>query len=94
MEARWQPDILGDGYEQQTIPLRSEVEGVDGAPVATLIRHLPRRRRLFQKRRMFEDVDVLYVHGWSDYFFQKPSRRVLGESRRQILRAGLAPLWP
>ena len=71
MEARWQPDILGDGYEQQTIPLRSEVEGVDGAPVATLIRHLPRRRRLFQKRRMFEDVDVLYVHGWSDYFFQR-----------------------
>lgn len=70
MEARWQPDILGEGYEQQTIPLRPEVEGVESAPSATLIRRLPKRRRLLQKRRMFEDVDVLYVHGWSDYFFQ------------------------
>ena len=42
--------------------------------VATLVRSLPTRRTVWQRltgqRRDFEDVDVLYVHGWSDYFFQ------------------------
>lgn len=42
--------------------------------VATLVRSLPATlsvwERLTRRRRDFEDVDVLYVHGWSDYFFQ------------------------
>lgn len=46
----------------------------EGRIVATLVRLLPERRslwhRLTRKQREFEDVDVLYVHGWSDYFFQ------------------------
>lgn len=67
----WRPDVLGEGFAQLTLPLKPEVEGVEAAPVATLVRQLPKRRHLFQRRRMFEDVDVLYVHGWSDYFFQK-----------------------
>ena len=25
---------------------------------------------------LLEDVDVLYVHGWSDYFFQRRLARV------------------
>lgn len=39
------------------------------------MRALPRPLNLWQRfigeRRPFEDVDVLYVHGWNDYFFQR-----------------------
>ncbi|GAA1314155.1 alpha/beta hydrolase [Leucobacter albus] len=42
--------------------------------VATLVRSLPEPlswwNRLTGRQRGLEDVDVLYVHGWSDYFFQ------------------------
>ena len=70
MDPQWRRDVLGPGYDQHTIRLEPEAEGVGSAPVATLVRHLPKRRRLLQRPRVFEDVDVLYVHGWSDYFFQ------------------------
>lgn len=56
---------------------RTAPAGHAGLPpqlVATLVRSLPAPlsvwERLTRKRRDFEDVDVLYVHGWSDYFFQ------------------------
>lgn len=67
----WKPDILGDGFEQCTLDL-----GVDdeGPVVATLVRSLPNQRpwwHLGHASRPLADVDVLYVHGWSDYFFQK-----------------------
>ncbi|MET4060871.1 alpha-beta hydrolase superfamily lysophospholipase [Arthrobacter sp. UYP6] len=52
----WQPDILGQGYEQLTLELPG------GAP-ATLVRYLP-------PAESGAHADVLYVHGWSDYFFQ------------------------
>lgn len=57
--AEWEPDVLGDDYEQLTLPLAPDAEG---DVVATLVR----------RRRAGEDpyLDVLYVHGWSDYFFQ------------------------
>jgi alpha-beta hydrolase superfamily lysophospholipase len=61
----WVADVLGEGFEQQTLPLGSDNEG---EVVATVVRHVP-RPRLFD-RRPLRDVDVLYVHGWSDYFFQ------------------------
>ncbi|PNW10316.1 alpha/beta hydrolase [Microbacterium testaceum] len=61
----WHPDILGDGFEQQTLPLGSDTEG---EVVATLVRSRPHPgARLFGELR---ETDVLYVHGWSDYFFQ------------------------
>ncbi len=66
----WIPDILGPGFEQRTLPLGSDEEG---PVVATLVRRLPttpRWRGLRRDRRPLHDVDVLYVHGWSDYFFQ------------------------
>ena len=98
--ADWVPDVLGDEFEQLTLPLGSDDEGV---VVATLVRAVPSTergtpegsapsdntraapwwRRLADRAREifgagaeprpdpFEDVDVLYVHGWSDYFFQK-----------------------
>ncbi|AWB90962.1 alpha/beta hydrolase [Aeromicrobium chenweiae] len=57
----WKPDELGDGYEQRTIPLGDDPDG-EGAIEATLVRHTPP-----QDTR----AAVLYVHGFSDYFFQK-----------------------
>ena len=69
--AVWTPDVLGDEFEQLTLPLGSDDEG---EIVATLVRALPQRsawRRLFGDGRQLADTDVLYVHGWSDYFFQK-----------------------
>ncbi|KAA1380699.1 alpha/beta hydrolase [Aeromicrobium fastidiosum] len=58
---RWVPDELGDGYEQHTIPLGDDPDG-EGVVEATLVR-----------RAAPEDVRaaVIYVHGFSDYFFQK-----------------------
>ena len=70
--AEWIPDVLGDEFEQLTLDL-----GVDdqGPVVATLVRALPKRPGLWARasghRPPLDGVDVLYVHGWSDYFFQK-----------------------
>ena len=64
-DVRWDPDLLGPGFEQTTLPLGDDDEG---EVVATLVRAMPHPGlRLFGPWR---DVDVLYVHGWSDYFFQ------------------------
>lgn len=67
----WVDDVLGRGFECATIPLDSDDEG---AVNATLVRLLPERhsfiRELFRSSDPLADVDVLYVHGWSDYFFQ------------------------
>jgi alpha-beta hydrolase superfamily lysophospholipase len=61
----WRPDILGPGFAQRTLPLGSD----DGEQiVATLVRHDPAPLARFTGA--WRDVDVLYVHGWSDYFFQ------------------------
>lgn len=67
MAGGWGADILGPGFEQLTLELEA-----DAGP-ATLVRSLPRMPWL----RALNGVDVLYVHGWSDYFFQ----------------TGLARLW-
>ncbi|BDZ40572.1 alpha/beta hydrolase [Microbacterium suwonense] len=67
----WVADVLGDEFEQLTLPLEPDAEG---EVVATLVRALPDAVpwwHLGGDRRLLADVDVLYVHGWSDYFFQK-----------------------
>ncbi len=57
---QWTPDDLGDGYEQRTIPLGADPDG-EGTIEATLVRHTaPAEVR----------GAVIYVHGFSDYFFQ------------------------
>lgn len=56
----WGPDVLGDGYQALTLPLAPDDEG---EVVATLVR---RARPAGPARSV-----VLYVHGWSDYFFQR-----------------------
>jgi alpha-beta hydrolase superfamily lysophospholipase len=67
----WVADVLGDEFEQLTLPLGEDSEG---EIVATLVRALPDAApwwHLGAEWRPLADVDVLYVHGWSDYFFQK-----------------------
>ena len=70
--ADWVPDVLGDEFEQLTLELGDDEQG---PVVATLVRALPAERswweRLRERTLMLDGVDVLYVHGWSDYFFQK-----------------------
>jgi alpha-beta hydrolase superfamily lysophospholipase len=61
----WAPDILGEGFEQLTLPLGEDNEG----PLfATLVRSIPGPVKSIAWP--LRDVDVLSVHGWSDYFFQ------------------------
>ena len=64
---QWKPDILGEGFEQLTLDL-------PGGSVATLIRYLPAEGEAVPAAGAAAAVaagaDVLYVHGWSDYFFQ------------------------
>ncbi|KJL29798.1 alpha/beta hydrolase [Microbacterium oxydans] len=70
--ADWIPDVLGDEFEQLTLELDDDDHG---PVVATLVRALPTEQGWWERirgiRRPLEGVDVLYVHGWSDYFFQK-----------------------
>lgn len=81
--ADWVPDVLGDEFEQLTLELGDDEQG---AVVATLVRALPSApqeptswERLLGRLRglppqvppLLDGVDVLYIHGWSDYFFQK-----------------------
>lgn len=75
MADEWIPDVLGEGFEQLTLPL-----GVDheGDVVATLVRHIP-QWRIHLRQPPLHDVDVLYVHGWSDYFFNRRLARWWGD---------------
>jgi len=65
MTDAWAADILGHPFERLSLDLGQDAEG----PVAaTLVRAVP--HRLSALAAPLRDVDVLYVHGWSDYFFQ------------------------
>lgn len=77
----WKPDVLGPGFECATLPLEDDAQG---EVVATLVRTTRSRwsgwRGLSDSARgvasrfggapSLRDTDVLYVHGWVDYFFQ------------------------
>jgi alpha-beta hydrolase superfamily lysophospholipase len=56
----WQADVLGAGYQQQVLQLGPDPDG-EGAAVAVLVRRTPPETA---------GAVVLYVHGFSDYFFQ------------------------
>ncbi len=69
-EEEWAADLLGAGFERRLLSVAPD--GAPGpsdqAPYATLVRSLPSGpTRVWGSLR---NVDVLYVHGWSDYFFQ------------------------
>jgi alpha-beta hydrolase superfamily lysophospholipase len=61
-DIQWQPDILGDGYTQTVLELGADPDG-EGQIAAVLVRREP------QDGEVAEGA-VLYVHGFSDYFFQ------------------------
>lgn len=83
MGINWQPDHLGDGFALTELDLGTDEEG---PCVATLVSYTPpavteprdlrttaRRmmHRLGLQRELPDPIQaVLYVHGWSDYFFQ------------------------
>lgn len=66
MAGQWVPDVLGEPFEQLTLELG--VDDAGEAVVATLVRSIP--NPVASWLRPLRDVDVLYVHGWSDFFFQ------------------------
>ncbi|WP_214465485.1 alpha/beta hydrolase [Microbacterium flavescens] len=66
MAGEWQTDVLGKPFEQLALDLG--VEDEDGPLSATLVRLLP--NPVVAVLQPLRDVDVLYVHGWSDFFFQ------------------------
>lgn len=61
----WRADVLGDSFEQHTIDLGSDPDG-EGDIVATLIRYIPPAQSVPAPHGA-----ALYVHGYSDYFFQR-----------------------
>ena len=58
----WDQDVLGPGYQARTLELRPDDEG---PVVATVVRYVPDTPEPQRPSRA-----ILYVHGWSDYFFQ------------------------
>jgi alpha-beta hydrolase superfamily lysophospholipase len=58
----WADDILGPDYQVRTLALRPDDEG---DVVASLVRYAPPAPEPVRPSRA-----ILYVHGWSDYFFQ------------------------
>lgn len=63
-DSDWQPDILGDGYRQRVLELGADPDG-EGQIAAVLVRRDVRQGESVRGA-------VLYVHGFSDYFFQTP----------------------
>jgi alpha-beta hydrolase superfamily lysophospholipase len=61
-QSSWQPDLLGAGYQQQVLELGDDPDG-EGAIGAVLVRREVRPAEAPER-------SVLYVHGFSDYFFQ------------------------
>jgi alpha-beta hydrolase superfamily lysophospholipase len=62
-DIQWKPDILGDGYTQTVLELGTDPDGEGQLIDAVLVRREPRDGEVAQGA-------VLYVHGFSDYFFQ------------------------
>lgn len=59
----WQPDVLGPDYQQRTLPLGPDPDG-EGDAFATLVRYTPGDQPVATSA-------VLFVHGFTDYFFQE-----------------------
>lgn len=66
---RWVPDFLGAGFTARTLTLTGD-EDPQETVHATLVR--AEKPNFFRgKFGSASNTDVLYVHGWSDYFFQR-----------------------
>src|ERR1700677_3410029 len=58
----WEPDILGEGYSRHELDLGTDPDG-EGSISAVLVRREPAADEVTRGV-------VLYVHGFSDFFFQ------------------------
>lgn len=87
-----EPDVLGDGWVARTLPLAPDA---DGDPVATLVHRADAGRR---PRAM------LYLHGFTDYFFQAHHAQEWAEHGYDVyaldlrdngrsIRPGRTPAW-
>lgn len=82
----WQDDVLGQGFQCTTIEVSADAEGPS---VATLVRAPSPQQKTFlfrasKKQRLAENTDVLYIHGWSDYFFQTNLAQYWAENGAQF----------
>lgn len=66
----WTADVLGDEYFAHTIELGADPDG-EGDVVATLVRHTPPDTLDARPADSTAQPAVLYVHGFTDYFFQR-----------------------
>jgi alpha-beta hydrolase superfamily lysophospholipase len=68
----WHEDVLGQGFQARELKLGTDAEGdviatLVKAPAPTFNKGM---RSWFRAKPVAANTDVLYVHGWSDYFFQ------------------------
>ncbi|MFC9433482.1 alpha/beta hydrolase [Nocardia sp. NPDC057030] len=63
-DGQWKADVLGEKYQQRTLSFGADPDG-EGEAVATLVRYLPGGKVEAGAGA------VLYVHGFTDYFFQE-----------------------
>lgn len=59
----WEQDVLGPDYRARTVELETDDEG---PVVTTVVRHDPAPQDALRPART-----ILYLHGWSDYFYQQ-----------------------
>lgn len=106
----WVPDIL-DGFERQTIPLEVDEEGPNAATLVRLAGPAPLAGTAPLGGAVTaagdgpaSGIPVLYVHGWSDYFYNAPLARLFAErgyafhaldlrKYGRSLRPGQTPGW-
>ena len=67
MQLNWVPDVLGEGFRSLSLDLGEDIEG---PVVATLVSYLPPGSADPAAPTAGKVDALLYVHGWSDYFFQ------------------------
>ncbi len=63
-DGQWKADVLGANYQQRTLSFGADPDG-EGEAVATLVRYAPGGKVAATAGA------VLYVHGFTDYFFQE-----------------------
>lgn len=67
-EFSWQPDVLGHGFSARTVSLSSDEDPEEDVSATVIRADAPSLwKATFGSASR---LDVLYVHGWSDYFFQ------------------------
>lgn len=67
-QSGWKPDFLGGGFHALTLPLTPDES--EGEQVTASLVRAPKPSGFSAFFGDAAHTDVLYVHGWSDYFFQ------------------------